>query len=68
MYTKCVKWWLIGSILLAIERINVETSCGMNKVSKGSEYEQLLQSHTAGTKDSSGSHIHGVSLLGLLLL
>ena len=68
VYTKCVKWWLIGSILLAIERVEVETSRGMNKVRKGSEYEQLLQSHTAGTKDSSGSHILRVSLLGLLLL
>lgn len=47
VYTKCVKWWLIGSILLAIERINVETPHGMNKVRKGSEYEQLFtKSHS----------------------
>lgn len=47
--TKYVKWWLIGSILLAIERIHVETSRGMNKVRKGSEYQQLVQIHTTGT-------------------
>lgn len=68
MYTKCVKWWLIGRILLARERINVETPRAMNQVREGSEYEQLLQSRTAGTRDSRGSHMHRVSLLGLPLL